>query len=120
MELEGRLAPVERRGDVVARQLEQRRALERRVAAARERFFEPGADVGRGEILVRGGDDERRARQDSQNLGHALARLLDRDRAGGNVAAIRDAVARGGDLGVELGGGLTGAHGLHVDAGFVS
>src|SRR5262249_59535315 len=54
VKLEGRLASVERRGDVIARQLQECGALERSVAAATERLLEPGGDFGRGEVLVGG------------------------------------------------------------------
>src|SRR5262249_33266870 len=45
VKLEGRLATVQRGADVVGGQLEQGRALERRVAAAFERLREPGAHL---------------------------------------------------------------------------
>ena len=59
MQLERRLAAVESGGDVVRGELHQRGALQSRVAAAGERFFQTGGDVRRGQVLVRRGDDER-------------------------------------------------------------
>ena len=99
---------------MIARQLEQRRALKGGVAAAGERLLQPGAHLRRREILVGRRHHEGGARQDPQKLGHALARLLDRDGAGSDVTPIRDAIALGGGLGVELGRGLAAPHGLDV------
>jgi hypothetical protein len=87
VELERRLPPVERRGHVIARQLEQRRALQRRVAAAANDSSSPAPTSGEARSLSDGAttsDEPGRIRKIS---GHALARLLDRDGAGGDVAA---------------------------------
>jgi len=50
-----------------------------------------------------------------KNLGHPLSRLHHGDAAGADVAPVRNAVALGGDLGVQLGGRRTAPHGLDVD-----
>jgi hypothetical protein len=59
VQLERGLAPVQRGGDVVGGELEQRRALQRRVATAAERLLQPGGHLRCRQILVRGSDDER-------------------------------------------------------------
>ena len=53
VQFERRFAAVERRGDMVPGHLQQRRALQCRVAAAAKGFLEPDGDLGRGEVAVR-------------------------------------------------------------------
>ena len=115
VQLEGGLAAVQRRGDVVAGQLQQRRALQRRVPAAAERLLESGRHLGSRQVLVRRRDHERRAGQDAQDLGHALPRLLHGDAARGHVGAAGNAGAVRGEFGIELGRRLAAPHRLHVD-----
>src|SRR5215831_10358393 len=52
MQLERRFAAIERRGDVVPGQLQQGRALQRRIASTAKRGRQPGRHLGRGEVAV--------------------------------------------------------------------
>ena len=115
VQLEGRFAAVERRGDVVPRHLQQRRALQCGVAAAAEGLFEPGRDLGAGEIAVGRRDDQRRAGNDAQDLRDALARLQDARSRRGEMGVVGDAIAGCGESRVALGSGQAAAHGLHLD-----
>src|SRR5713101_6721888 len=99
VELEGRFATVERGRDVVPSHLQQGRSLECSIAAAAERLLKPGGDLGCSEVPVGRCHDERGARQNAQDLGHALARLQDRDAADREMAVIGDAVTFSGEVG---------------------
>jgi len=100
---------------VVGGELEQGRALQRGVLAAPERLLEAGADLGRGQVLVRRRHHERRAGHDPQDLRHALPRLLHRDAARRHVGAAGEAVTLLRDVRIELGRGLAAPHRLDVD-----
>ena len=99
---------------MVGGQLQQRRPLHRRVAATRERLLEARAHLARGQVGVRRRHHERGARQDTQRLGHALARLQHGDAAGRHVDPPGNARAVHARLGIELGRRLAGPHRLHV------
>ena len=99
---------------MIGGELQQRRPLGSRIAAPAECLLKLRGHLGRGEIAVARRDDQRRARDDAQDLADALARLHHRDAARHQVRVIGNAQPADRKGRVALGGRKAGARGLHL------